>query len=158
MVFIKVVPDQQFRIYHCVSGRCYFVPDVFQDAVSIQTCFRMLSVSVKVVRDQQFRIYHCVSGRCHSTYLHSLLIHLQRLLHYPTIQCFITYYYLRFRGAATNLHDTAELHGVAAQMNILLENHGTSITVIAGLTMTLKVFALMRRLLNVFIVTPLPFL
>ena len=33
-----------------------------------------------------------------------------------------------------------ELHGAAAQMNILLENHGTSSTVIAGLTMTLKVF------------------
>ena len=61
-------------------------------------------------------------------------------------------------GAATNLHDTVELHGAAAQMNILLENHGTSITVIAGLTMTLKVFALMRRLLNVTLVTPLPFL
>ena len=137
LVFIKVVPDQQFGIRKGEDLSLVFI---------------------QVVPDQQFRIYHCVSGRCHSTYLHPLLIHLQRLLHYPTIQCFITYYYLRFRGAATNLHDTAELHGVAAQMNILLENHGTSITVIAGLTMTLKVFALMRRLLNVFIVTPLPFL
>ena len=33
-----------------------------------------------------------------------------------------------------------ELHGAAAQMNILLENQGTPTTVIAGLTMTLKVF------------------
>ena len=31
-----------------------------------------------------------------------------------------------------------ELHGAAAQMNILLENQGTPTTVIAGLTMTLK--------------------
>ena len=39
MIFIQVVPDQQFRIYHCVSGRCHFVPDVFQGAVSIrQSC------------------------------------------------------------------------------------------------------------------------
>ena len=33
-----------------------------------------------------------------------------------------------------------ELHGAAAQMNILLENQGTPTTVIAGLTMTLRVF------------------
>ena len=33
-----------------------------------------------------------------------------------------------------------ELHGAAAQMNILLENQGTPTMVIAGLTMTLKVF------------------
>ena len=41
--------------------------------------------------------------------------------------------------------------------NILLENHGTSISVVTDLTVTLRVFALMRRLFNVTLATPLPF-
>ena len=41
--------------------------------------------------------------------------------------------------------------------NILLENHGTSISVVTDLTVTLRVFALMRRLFKVTLATPLPF-